>query len=508
MSLSGSLAIATGGLSNISSQLALLSQNVANASTANYACEVGTQSSVTSGGVGMGVQTGLAQRDVDAQLQASLTAQNAGVAGLTVTQTALQQIDNVQGTPGAGTDLSSMVGNLANAFSTLENDPSNQTQQQAVVSAGTALTTQINTIASTLSSTRQSAQDSIVAEVGTLNQSLATIGGLNQQIVAFQAAGISTADLENQRDAAVATLSSLVGVQVMTQPNGNDLLITSSGLSLPTDAASGPFSIGNASLGASTFYPGGGVPGIMLGSTDVTAQLAGGQIGANVTLRNQTLPTYQSELDEFSYTLSSRFAQEGLSLFTDATGAVPTPTGTPTQAGYEGYSSTIQVNPAVVANAALVRDGTQAVAASPTGAAAFTPNPPGGPAGFTGLITNVLNYALGSQAQSGVAWTPPATTGLGASGTLSAPFTAPADIASFAADFVAAQAQDSATATSQLTTDTAVQASLAGQVSAISGVSLDTQMSNMIALQNAYGANAKLISAVQALWNDLLAMVS
>ena len=80
---------------------------------------------------------------------------------------------------------------------------------------------------------RQTAQDDIVAEVATLNSTLGTIGRLSDQIIALKASGQSTADLENQRDAAVATLSQLVNVKVLEQPNGDVLITTSEGLTLP-----------------------------------------------------------------------------------------------------------------------------------------------------------------------------------------------------------------------------------------------------------------------------------
>ena len=124
----------------------------------------------------------------------------------------------------------------------------------------------------------------------------------------------------------------------------------------------------------------------MLGGQDVTQQLTGGQIGGNIALRDSTLPTIQANLDEFAQNLSSRFAAQGLTLFSDGGGNVPSGGGTPAQAGYIGYANEIQVDPAVLATPSLVRDGTTAIAGSPTGASAFTPNPPGGPAGFTGMI--------------------------------------------------------------------------------------------------------------------------
>ena len=72
---------------------------------------------------------------------------------------------------------------------------------------------------------------------------------------------------------------------------------------------------------------------------------------------------------------------------------------------------------------------------------------------------------------------------------------------------VAAQSQDSATTTSQLSTEQAVQTTLSTKLSSESGVNMDTEMSNMIQLQNAYGANARVIAAVQSMWTQLLSSV-
>ncbi len=185
----------------------------------------------------------------------------------------------------------------------------------------------------------------------------------------------------------------------------------------------------------------------------MTQQLNSGQLGANITLRDTTLPTYQAELDEFSQNMAGHFAAQGLTLFTDPQGNVPSGGGTPVQSGYVGFAAEIQVNPAVKADPSLVRDGTTAIAGSPTGAAAFTPNPAGGPAGFTTLIANILNYTFGADAQSGVPQPAANTTGLGATGTLTAPFSTPVTLGAFATAITGAEANDSASTTSQLTTE-------------------------------------------------------
>jgi flagellar hook-associated protein 1 FlgK len=282
------------------------------------------------------------------------------------------------------------------------------------------------------------------------------------------------------------------------------LITTAGGAALPIHGSADPLSTGTANVQPGTSYPGGGIPAITLDGADVTGQLTGGQLGANITLRDTTLPTYQAELDEFSQNLASRFSTQGLTLFSDPTGNVPAGGGSPVQSGYVGFASEIQVNPAVQASPSLVRDGTNA---STPPAAVFTPNPAGGPAGFSALIDNVLTYTLGADAADGVPQPPSNTTELGPSGTLNAPYATPATLGDEATNLVASQAQDSANTTSQLSTEQAVQTTLNNTLSASTGVNMDTEMSLMIQLQNAYGANAKVIAAVQSMWTQLIGAV-
>ncbi len=500
MSLDSIQRIAASGLANVSAGLGIVGQNVANAGTAGYSREVSTQTSLTAGGQGMGVLTGLVGRALDLTLQADVQRQGATVAGLQTRQQALQQLDAVLGTTGAGSDLASLVTGVQAALAALRGDPANQTQQQAVVAAAGVLAAGVNTLSGAMGDARQTAQDGAVADVGAINAALASIGRISDQIVRLQAGGDSTADLQNQRDGLVDGLSALVPVRTVTQPNGDMAIATAGGLGLPTRGGAA-LSLAAAALGPGQYYPGGGAPGVMLGNTDVSAAVGGGQLGARLVLRDTTLPADQAGLDSFAQTLASRFDAQGLRLFSDAGGNVPASTAT------LGFANGIQVNPAVSADVALVRDGTAAVAGSPGGASAFTPNPAGGPAGSTTLIDRLLAFALGSQAQAGVAQPVPPATGLGAAGTIALPYPAPTTLTGFAAALVGAMAQDSASTTGQLATEQGLQASLQGKLASGGGVSVDTEMSAMVTLQNSYSANAKVIATVQNLWTVLFAMM-
>ncbi len=505
MGLDAALGIATGSLANITYGLSVVSQNVANASTPNYATESATQASVDAGGVGIGVRSGVVIRATDQALTSELQGQNATVSYWKTTNASLSIIQPVLGTVGKQTDLSSKLAQVQNAFSSLLSDPSNQTQQATVVSAATTLASGINTLSTTYAQSRQAAQDGLSSGVSQLNDALGKIGSLSDQIVSLQSQGQSTADIENQRDQAVATVSGLVDARFIVQPNGDMMVLSKGGTQLPTHTAN-PLSIATASPGPTAFYPGGGLPGIMLGGVDVSAQLGGGQIGANLTLRDRTLPAYQGALDEFSENLASRFQAQGLTLFSNAAGVVPASTGPTPQDGYVGFAGAISVNPAVVANPALVRDGTQAVAGSVTGASAFTPNPQN-LSGFTDMISRVLDFALGAQAQTGVTQPAMQTSGLGPTGTLNASFGAGATLDDYSSALTASQAGDGAAAASNTTDAEAVQTTLGSKITGETGVDMDTELSHMVELQNAYGANAKIISAAQSMLAQIMSAV-
>src|SRR5690349_6345066 len=186
MGLDSALSIASSGLANIHARFAVISQNIANANTPGYAAEVSNQQALTYDGIGLGVRTSPATLQIDQALQSSALQQNATVTGLTTTQTALQAIDAVLGTPGSGTDIGSLLGKLHDGFSTLLTDPGSQSQQTAVVSAATSLAQGIDSLGAAYTTQRQGAQDDLVSAVGTLNSTLATIGQLSSQIMSLR----------------------------------------------------------------------------------------------------------------------------------------------------------------------------------------------------------------------------------------------------------------------------------------------------------------------------------
>ena len=499
MSLDSVINTAWSGLDAASRRLQVVSQNVANAGTAGYAREIASTRAVVAGNAGEGTRVNLVGRATDDLLQSGVFHANAQGAALDTRNTALAAVDAASGTVGDGTDLASRLGKLQDGFSALETDPANETAQRAVVQDAAGVAGALNALSDAIGAQRQAAQDSATASVGTLNTTLYAVGTLTDQIVKAKAARQDTADLENARDAELNTLSGLVDVTVLRRDDGT-LLLASGGTILPQRPSEGAFALGAATVKADT--PTSAVPQLRLNGVATT--VSGGALGGALLVRDQLLPAQQAAVDEVAHTLATRFDTQGLTLFTDPSGNVPAG-GVPfAQSGYVGFAGVIQVNPAVAAAPSRVRDGTHDVAGSPAGASAFTV---GGAVGNTTMIGRVLDFALGTEVQSGVDQPAAAVSGLGVDGTIGTGGSGAGSLATLAAGMTAGQAAAAADASSQFSSATALTGTLQSKLASGTGVSVDTELSTMVQLQNAYSANARVLSTVKDMWSSLLAMV-
>jgi len=169
-----------------------------------------------------------------------------------------------------------------------------------------------------------------------------------------------------------------------------------------------------------------------------------------------------------------------LAVFTDGnspyTGAI---TGSGSQ--MTGYAGRITVNPAVLSNPASlsVYNTSPTTASGDTARSDFL---------FTQLTTASFTYSP--------------TTGLG---TPASPFSG--TISNYVQQFLSQQSNAASTATQLQQGQDVVVSTLQQKFNSVAGVSIDTEMSNLIALQNSYAANAHVMSVVQSMMNTLLQSV-
>jgi flagellar hook-associated protein 1 FlgK len=131
----------------------------------------------------------------------------------------------------------------------------------------------------------------------------------------------------------------------------------------------------------------------------------------------------------------------------------------------------------------------------------------GGPAGFTALIDRILNHSFGATNSLGANWGGFRTTGIGPDGSLSSPFGTPQTIEDYAVILTASHTSDSAAAGRAVDTATQLSDGLEARFTRQSRVDVDSEMASLIQLQNAYAANARVMSTAQTMWETLFGSV-
>jgi flagellar hook-associated protein 1 FlgK len=206
-------------------------------------------------------------------------------------------------------------------------------------------------------------------------------------------------------------------------------------------------------------------PGLVFSGSGATLNVTG---SAATTINSTTTTTTASSLVGGS-------AQ--MPLFTDGTTDY---TSAFTGAGSQmtGYAGRITVNPALVTNPAnfTVYGNSPPTAAGDTTRSDFL---------YSQLTTASFNYSP--------------QTGLGST---ASPFTG--TITGFMQQFLSQQANTASTATQLQQGQDVVVSTLQQKFNSVAGVNIDTEMSNLIALQNAYAANAHVMSVVQSMMNTLI----
>ena len=217
-----------------------------------------------------------------------------------------------------------------------------------------------------------------------------------------------------------------------------------------------------------------------------------GAIAGLVQLRDQIAPEYGSQLDQIAGNLVSAFSETDQS--TTNTGLPPEPglftysgaTGVPAASAYTGLAASIEVNPNVDpaqgGNATLLRDG----GISSPSTSDYTYNTTGA-SGYTGRIQQLVT-ALKTPT------TFAASAGIGSNMSLS-------DYANTSVSWLQGQ-------NSQASSNATYQSSLLSQATSAlqnaTGVNLDSELTQMLNIENSYQTSAKLLTTVTSLLQTLM----
>ncbi len=354
MSLDIARNIAFSGLWATQVQISVASSNISNADTTGYTEKTANQSSSVTAGVGTGVTVTGISSTVDKLLLKSLIGANSDLGSADTINSYLTQLAQLYGSTGSsdssttGTSLANTVASFELALSSLSSTPGSASLQSNAVSALSDVATQLRETSSSIQNLRANADQDISSSVDDVNKDMQQIADLNAEIRQEAASGQSTADLEDQRNTALQDISSKMNVSYYTASNGDLQVYTTSGQALVDSTAHTMSYTPAANVTASTTYGSGSSSGfgaITVNGVDITSQITSGKIGALVTLRDQTLPAAQSQLDQLAQQLAS-----SLNAVSNQGTSVPPPTsltGTATVSSSTALSATGTVRLAV-----------------------------------------------------------------------------------------------------------------------------------------------------------------
>jgi len=301
MSLSVILNTAAAALINTEFKIAVTNNNVANASDPNYSRKTVSSGAITSTAA---LTVSTTDRVADAYLT-KLTASSAGSSAYDqAISSALTTYDAALGTVNGGDDLSSRLQDFQTALTNLSTSGADSASKAKAVAAATTLAGTIQGLSSTVQSLRTQANTDIASTVNEINASTSTIADLNRQIVATTASGGDVTDLEDQRDAALQTLSGDIGVSYFVGADNRMQVYTTSGDPLVADKANALSYTPASTLSATATYPD-QISGITVGGRDITTSVTSGKLGGLINLRDDTLVQEQAKLDSFSSALIS-----------------------------------------------------------------------------------------------------------------------------------------------------------------------------------------------------------
>jgi flagellar hook-associated protein 1 FlgK len=247
-----------------------VANNLANDTTAGYAVE--TVNGLTAGGApgqpGSGVQAPQIIRAASGFAAGLLRSANSAGTAASSQSTALTTISNALTNNG---DAQGAINQLFQDISTLAANPTSTAQRQTVLGDAGNVTGAFQSAASALNSSISGATTTLQQSVGTANTLLGQLATINQSFVNAP----NEPGLLDQQQAALNSLSNLISVSAITQPDGAVIVVTGGTVLLDQSGAQ-PLSVTTGANGATPTLTAGAC------ATAVTTTGADGAIGAAV----------------------------------------------------------------------------------------------------------------------------------------------------------------------------------------------------------------------------------
>ncbi len=480
MSVSSALNAARSGLQTTSLRAEIVAQNVAHASTPGYVRRSVDISETILAGKTTGVRpNGISRADnpaltAERRLSASDLAQQGTLAS------AWESIASRVGSSLENAPLFNAISTFDSALVSAAATPESSTQAAALFSASKSVVSELNSLSSMTVSMRGETDRGIQDAVNSVNQALVRVQDLNVRLMSVNRTTTEAAALFDERARVLDTIAEYLPVRTVERQGGSIDVLTEQGVYLVAGSARQIAFSPSLAFTPDRTLANGALSGLSVDGIDLTpgavtyGGVSSGKISALFQLRDQDLSAFSQQLDLIANDFITRFSDDTIDP-TKALGAPGLFVDTNSVAGV-GVASRLALNAAIdpAQGGAIwrLRDGIGAAMPGPEGNSA---------------ILSRLSDALRSV---------DSVNGAGIQGRFSAP--------ELAAHFTSLVGQSRLGHDSVLASSRTQHSLLTAVERSETGVDIDAQMQELLLIEQAYAANARVIEIAGQLINRLM----
>jgi flagellar hook-associated protein 1 FlgK len=294
MALNSIMASALSGLQTAQTSLTTVSNNITNVNTPGYAREIVDQSPLVAGGVGDGVTVDDVRRVTSSYLESANYNAGSAAGSAGIISNLLDQAQAAFGDPTQAGSYLNQLSSVFSDFTAAANDPASSLPRSQTLDDMTSFLDTTQTVAGTLSGLNTQADGQITSDVSQANQLLSQIAALNTQIQHSNGNGGNASGSQDAQSQLLGQLSSLMQINVNTQPDGTVVVRSSNGQLLTNGAQAATLSYTPSVSGIGTLSV------VTAGMTQpTTLQVGDGELSGLIALRNNIIPGLQQQLSGY-----------------------------------------------------------------------------------------------------------------------------------------------------------------------------------------------------------------
>jgi len=483
MSISSAISNAYSGLTSVSRMAETVSNNISNALNEDYARRDVVMGQRVVGGEGMGVSVTSIDRALDTLATSSRREKGAAYGNAQTLSDASTRMAQTLGVPGDSGALAARVLSFENALRAAANAPQSAPAREQVLSNANGLANTLKSISTQTMSLRMDADAQIATQVRSVNIALKKIEAVNMEIRLRQGGG-DIAALEDVRKKLIDEVSSVIPIKQIAREGGVVALYSEGGTALIDGQANTLEFTATPVITPDMTLASGALSGLSINGRSMSigtgsGQLEGGTLAAAFNVRDTLAPEFNARIDAVARDLVERFQSPGTDptlgigdagLFTD-NGAAFVATGELALA--QRLEINAAIDPAQGGDLWRLRDGINAASQ--------------GPAGDDTQLRRMVDAMTSERA-------PGAATGV-------INMSSATELAEGITALVAAQAARAEDTTAY----TAGQFDILRESElGLTGVDTDNEMQQLLIIEQAYAANARVISTADQLMQTLL----